>query len=113
MKRSRKHQALHVGVRLSALFIMVGTLAFASSWSAGALARKVRASRSIFSRFALIADGDVRAPMAATPALQSMANFPLAFEANAGQAERSVKFLARAGNSELLLTSRSVTVQSR
>src|SRR5438128_9886343 len=42
-----------------------------------------------------------------------MANFPLAFEANAGQADPSVKFIARAGKSELLLTSRSLTVQSR
>ncbi|PYS75038.1 MAG: hypothetical protein DMF73_02160, partial [Acidobacteria bacterium] len=50
---------------------------------------------------------------AGTPALQSMANFPLAFEANAGQADPPVKFIARAGKSALLLTPRSITVQSR
>ena len=35
MKRSRKHQALHVGVRLSALLIVVGAVAFAVNRSAG------------------------------------------------------------------------------
>src|SRR5207253_5048308 len=104
----------------SVVLIVVGAVAFASDWSAGVLARKARAARSICSRFALIADKNVRAPVAnshalraGTPPLQSMANFPLAFEANAGQADPSVKFLARAGKSELLLTSRAVTVQSR
>jgi uncharacterized repeat protein (TIGR01451 family) len=42
------------------------------------------------------------------PALQS-----LAFEANDGQAEAAIKFLARAGQHELLLTSRSVIARSR
>ncbi len=120
MKRSRNHHALHVGVRLSAVLIVVGAVAFATNRSAGVAARKALAARSSSSRFALTADKDVRAPVAnscafraATPVLQSMANFPLAFEANAGQANPSVKFLARAGKSELLLTSHSVTVQSR
>jgi len=62
MKQSRKQHVLHAGVRLSAVLIVVGAVAFASDWSAGVLARKARAARSICSRFALIADKDVRAP---------------------------------------------------
>jgi uncharacterized repeat protein (TIGR01451 family) len=48
------------------------------------------------------------AVLAGTAALQSVA-----FEANEGQADAAVKFLARAGGNQLLLMSRSVIAQSR
>src|SRR6476620_3929945 len=44
---------------------------------------------------------------AGMPALQS-----LAFEANEGQVDPSVKFLARTGKQQLLLTARSLTLRS-
>src|SRR5438045_639301 len=118
MKRSRNRNNSRIAVIAFALALALGFIVFASGWSAGVFARKARAARSISSHFAVIADRDVRAPIAnshALPAdtLKSMASLPLAFEANAGQADPSVKFLARAGKSELLLTSRSITVQSR
>src|SRR5204863_1016619 len=93
---------------VSALAVVLGLIVFAPLKFESAIG--TRAARASASRFALTADRDVRAQM--TPALQSMASFPLAFEANAGQADPSVKFLAQSGKSELLLASRSVVIQS-
>src|ERR1043166_7908667 len=109
MKPSRKRRSL-------ALTIIVFAIAIAL-WSARLTVHKACADGARASLPALSAEREptgaaahgLRAEM---PAL-GLANFPLAFEANAGQADPSVKFLARAGRSELLLTSRSVVVQSR
>src|SRR5882724_1372579 len=124
MKRSRNRNSSRVAVTAFAFALALGLVVFAPIKFESAIG--TGAARSSSSRFALHADRDerpsgaaplgtplVRAPMAKSPTLQSMANFPLAFEANAGQADPSVKFLARTGNSELLLTSRSITIQSR
>src|SRR5438094_4041559 len=111
MKRSRNRNSFRIAVFASVLAVVLGLIVFAPTKFESASG--TRAARTSSSRFALTADRDVRAPMVGTPALKSMANFPLAFEVNAGQAEPSVKFLARVGKSELLLTSHSVVVQSR
>jgi uncharacterized repeat protein (TIGR01451 family) len=47
----------------------------------------------------------------AVPALQSFANFPLAFEGNQGQVDSRIRFLARAAGGELQLADDGVTVQ--
>src|ERR1041385_7982586 len=56
---------------------------------------------------------DVRAPSAlqSTPTLQQLANFPLAFEANRGQTNQRIKFLAREAGGELQLGENSVNLQ--
>src|SRR2546425_12683295 len=85
----------------------------ASCWSAGVLARKervhgARASLPAMSaKRELVDERAAHALRAGMPALQS-----LAFEANGGQADPAVKFLARGGRHQLLLTSRSVIVRS-
>ena len=44
---------------------------------------------------------------------QLLADQPLAFELNAGQVDRSVKFQARAGNAQVLLRARDATLSTR
>src|SRR2546421_7047849 len=109
MKRSRKRQSL--ALTIIVLGIAIGL------WSASLTVHKACADGARASLPAMSAEREpteraAHALRAEMPALR-MANFPLAFEANAGQADPSVKFLARAGKSELLLTARSITVQSR
>src|SRR6266403_1833214 len=99
MKQARNRNNSRVVVIASALVIVLGLIVFGPLKFESAIGARTSPSA-------------VSANLT-TPAFQSMANFPLAFEANAGQADRSVKFIARAGKSELLLTSHSVTVQSR
>src|SRR5205085_1951733 len=47
------------------------------------------------------------------PTLQQFANFPLAFEANQGQADQRIKFLGREAGGELQLSDNSVTLRSK
>src|SRR5207248_8679152 len=97
MKRSRNRNNSPVAVMASALALALGLIVFAPFKFESAIG--ARAARSSSSRVALTADRDehpsgaaplgtplVRAPvenshplLARTPALQSMANFPLAF----------------------------------
>src|SRR4051794_23385369 len=56
------------------------------------------------------APSDQRAAPAWRPAMPALES--LAFEANEGQAVPNVKFLARAGKHQLLLTARSVALRS-
>ncbi|HYT50138.1 MAG TPA: SBBP repeat-containing protein, partial [Pyrinomonadaceae bacterium] len=49
--------------------------------------------------------------VARTPALQALANFPLAFEANEGQTDAHIKFLARESGAELSLASNETTLR--
>src|SRR4030095_6137097 len=110
MDYSRKRRTLQIRVLIPA--ILIGIAVVVSCWSAGVLARKGRVDRARAPLPALnakrepterVADG-WRAGM---PALQS-----LAFEANEGQADAAVKFLARSARHQLLLTSRSVILRS-
>src|SRR5207247_2464882 len=84
-------------------------------WSAGIPARTAREARSGSLDFRANADKDVRAPSAnsSTPTLQQFANFPLAFEANQGQADQRIRFLAREAGGELQLSDNSVTLRSK
>src|SRR6185436_14299632 len=110
MKQSRKY--FHVRLATPALVIALALVA--SCLSAGVLARRGRVDGA---RALLPAPGAKRAQIdehaapalrAGMPALQS-----LVFEANEGQANQAIKFLARADGHELLLTSRSVIARSR
>src|SRR5213592_1530759 len=93
--------------------LVIGCAVVASCWSAGALARKRRVNGARASLPAMSAKREqvderaAHALRAGMPALQS-----LAFEANDGQADPAVKFLARSGRHQLLLMSRSVVVRS-
>ncbi len=90
-----------------------GVAVLASCWDSGVLARKEHLDGA---RASLPASSAKREPIderaahalrAGMPALQS-----LAFEANDGQADAAVKFLARSGSHQLLLASRSVILRS-
>ncbi|HBB97153.1 MAG TPA: hypothetical protein DC054_17385 [Blastocatellia bacterium] len=109
MKRSRNRNNSRVAVTAFALALVLGLVVFAPI----KIERAIGARTSLSTASATGEEYERSSHALRAPTLQSMANFPLAFEANAGQADPSVKFLARAGNSELLLTSRSITVQSR
>jgi uncharacterized repeat protein (TIGR01451 family) len=110
MIRSRKRK---FQVRVLIPAIVIGIAVVASCWSADVLARKERPNGARASLPALAAkpepidDRAVHALRAGMPALQS-----LAFEANDGQADAAVKFLARSSGHELQLTSRSVILRS-
>src|SRR5438093_1515777 len=103
MKQSRRR------IRVVIPTLVIGIAVVASCWSAGVLARKERvhgARASLPSMSAKRKQVDERAAhalRAAMPALQS-----LAFEANDGQADAAVRFIARGRGHQLLLTSRSV-----
>src|SRR5438093_12352118 len=101
MKRSRNRNNCRLAVIASALAILLGVIAFAPAKFESAI--RARTSLSAVSAKREEPDRAARASFAGTPALQSIANSPLAFEANAGQADPSVKFIARAGASKLLL----------
>src|SRR5438477_5497310 len=111
MKRSRNRNNSRLAVTASALALALGVIVFAPIKFESAIG--ARASLSTASATREECERSAHALRVGTPPLQSMANFPLAFEANAGQADPAVKFLARAGKSELLLTSRAIRVQSR
>src|SRR5436190_11192838 len=107
MKQSHK--------RLRALIpaVVIGVAVLASCWSAGVFARKGRLDAARASLPAMSASREpideraAHALRAGMPALRSVA-----FEVNEGQADRAVKFLARSGSRQLLLTSRSVILRS-
>jgi aldose sugar dehydrogenase len=81
-------------------------------WSAGISARQAREARSQVLDSKANADKDVRAPSGRSmPALQALANLPLAFEVNQGQMDRRIKFLARTAGGELQLSEDSVRLQ--
>jgi uncharacterized repeat protein (TIGR01451 family) len=110
MNYSRKRRTLQIRALIPA--ILIGIAVVASCWSAGALARKGRLDRAPAPLPALNAKREpaervAPARRAGMPALQS-----LAFEANQGQADAAVKFLARSAGHQLLLTSRSVILRS-
>jgi uncharacterized repeat protein (TIGR01451 family) len=109
MKRSRNRNNSRVAVTVFAFAFALGLVVFAPI----KFERTIGARTSLSNVTAPVEEAEGSSNALRAPTLQSMANFPLAFEANAGQAEPAVKFLARTGNSELLLTSRSITVQSR
>jgi aldose sugar dehydrogenase len=93
--------------------LVIGVAILASCLSASVLARKARLDGARASLPAMNAKReylDERAKpalRAGMPALQS-----LAFEANDGEANASVKFLARSGSHQMLLMSRSVILRS-
>ena len=111
MKRTRRWN-----LSLIAMVASMMAVAFVSNWravwSAGIYVRQAREARSEVGD-SRNADKDIRAPLArrSIPALQPFANFPLAFEANHGQTDPRVKFLAREGRAELQLMSSAVTLQ--
>src|SRR5580765_8780237 len=107
MKSSSKH------VRALIPTVVVAIAVVASCWSSGVLARKARLNGARASLPALPTTPEptnervTHAMRAGMPALQS-----LAFEANDGQADPAVRFLARSARHQLLLTPRSVILQS-
>lgn len=111
MKQSLKRKRFHLRALIPAIVISIAVLA--SCWSAGVLARKELqhgARASLPAGFAPREPSEKRtanALRAGMPALQS-----LAFEANVGQADASVKFLARGGGQQLLLTSSSIILRT-
>src|SRR2546429_5480347 len=106
MKRTRRRKTFFIAIVASIIFVTS-----ISNW------RGVRSAgipaRSELLNLRANADKDVRAPSASllTPTLQQFANFPLAFEANQGQTDQRIKFLARAAGRELQLSENSVTLQ--
>src|SRR4051794_27249647 len=102
MKRTRRRSTFFIAIVASIIFIV-----FVSDrravWIVGNPACEARSAPL---DLRANADKDVRAPSAksSTPVLQQFANFPLAFEANQGQTDRRIKFLARAAGRELQLS---------
>jgi hypothetical protein len=99
-----------MSLRTSFFTTILGFLAFASIWHTGVLAGRPNTRQPVH-------DGDrgmTAAPAfgSGKPSQRSILNLPLAFEANAGQADSSVRFLARAGRSNLLLTPQAIEVES-
>jgi uncharacterized repeat protein (TIGR01451 family) len=103
----------HRRLRVLIATLVIGVAVLASCWSAGVLARRGRLDGA---RASLPPMSAKREPMdergahalrAVMPALRSVA-----FEVNEGQTDRAVKFLARSGSRQLLLTSRSVILRS-
>src|SRR5215472_13773318 len=96
--------------RTSLATAILGIVAFASVWHTGVLAGRPETHP-------LVRDGDHRMTDSATfrsgrSPLKSIVDLPLAFEANSGQTAAAVKFIARAGRSNLLLTPQSIEVAS-
>src|SRR5947209_3060364 len=114
MKRTRRRNPFFIAIVASMMFVALVSN-WRGVWRAGIPARKTREARSASSNFRANADKDVRVPSAtsSTPALQQFANFPLAFEANQGQADQRIKFLAREASGELQLSDNSVTLRSK
>ena len=108
MKRTRRRNAFFLAIVTSIIFV-VSISNWHGVWSADIPAR----SESLNLR--ANADKVVRAPSAnsSTPTLQQFANFPLAFEANQGQADQRIKFLGREAGGELQLNDNSVTLRSK
>src|SRR5213075_2186898 len=110
MKRSRK---LRTQRRVFASAVGMLLAVFAISWKGGVIPGKAGAGATRQSAPPSNLDTSAHALLSPKPALEYMARLPLAFEANHGQAAASIKFLAPGTGSELLLTSRSITVPSR
>jgi uncharacterized repeat protein (TIGR01451 family) len=103
MKQPRKEKNFYIGVL--APVIMIGCAIFGSIWSAG----RTRASLATIRVKPEVPPADTLRGL--KPALQSFANLPLAFEANHGQADSFVKFMAREAGAEMFLTSNGATLQ--
>ena len=112
-----RNQMQRTGRRNTFFIAIVASVIFVSNlhgaWSAGVPARKAHEARSTSLDFRANANKDVRTFSAnsSTPTLQQFANFPLAFEANQGQRDQRIKFLAREAGAELQLASNKVTLQ--
>src|SRR5215831_606765 len=109
MNQSRHRRQFTVRALMPVL--VIGVVVIASYFGAGVSADKERAVASRPTMSGQHAPSDKRAARAlraGMPALQS-----LAFEKNDGQADTAVKFLARAGDHDLLLTARAVIARSR
>jgi uncharacterized repeat protein (TIGR01451 family) len=109
MKLTRRRSTFHIAI-VAAIVFVVSISNWQGARSAGISARKAR-STSLDLKANV--DKDVRAPSAlsSTPTLQQFANFPLAFEANQGQTDRRIGFLARGVDGQLQLAANSVTLQ--
>src|SRR6478672_13621196 len=103
MKQSHKK----VGSLVPSFLVLSAMLA--ACWCAGVWAHKERVdgARALSAKRKQIDERAAPALRAAMPALQS-----LAFEANEGQVDSSVKFLARSGGHQLQLTARSIILRS-
>jgi len=99
MKRSRKRKKFFLAIIASAI-----TIGLAYNWGQRVLARK---KSSVEARASLPAKSAQREK----PALETLANLPLAFEVNEGQADSHIKFLAREAGAALLLASNQATLQ--
>src|SRR5215831_13318581 len=95
--------------RISFFITILGIVAFASVWHTGVLAGKQATHGLVHDHGQATESQAFRSAMSPR---QSIVNLPLAFEANTGQADAPVKFIARAGRSNLLLTARSIEVES-
>ena len=96
--------------RTSLATTILGIVAVASVWHAGVLASRPETHP-------LVRNGDhgmtdSAAFRSGRSSLKSIVDLPLAFEANSGQTAAPVKFIARAGRSNLLLTPQSIEVAS-
>jgi hypothetical protein len=103
MRRSRKTYKRDWRT-LSAVVIAIAGIAIAANRGAAGLADKTHVTGA--GAFFAMSGG------LQSTAQQSILNRPLAFEANSGQAAKRVKFIARAGKSNLLLNAQSVEVAS-
>src|SRR5437660_7848325 len=99
-----------MSLRISFFTTILGIVALASVWHTGVLARKPDPRSSVHDVSHGMANSQTSRSQSS--ALHSVVNLPLAFEANTGQAAADVKFIARAGGSNLLLTAQSIQVES-
>src|SRR5438067_2490350 len=114
MKRTRRRNAFFLTIVTSIIFVVS-----ISNWRASG----ARTSLSAFGRDSESSERSARALRSGMPAfrpaptlpptLQQFANFPLAFEANLGQADQRIRFLGREAGGELQLSDNSVTLRSK
>src|SRR3954452_19905942 len=105
MKRVPKRQYSRIAIVVSALAIFAGVIFVTNTYFAG----KAHAdgARTSLSAPKVKREEEERAAhglRAEMPALQTIANSSLVFEANEGQADSRIKFLARAAGAEMLLS---------
>ena len=102
MKHTRRRNTFFIAIVLSVIFGVS-----ISNWRV----KGTGTSLSALAPQSQQAERAAHAVRAGMPALQTLANFHLAFEANQGQTDQRIKFLARAAGGELQLSENSITLR--
>ena len=108
MKRSALESLVRHGVRLAVMFVFLAGMAGLSRAQVPAASQpSPKAAASAASARTTSTEPQALSPAVPTRAMQMYAALPMSFEANAGQTDRRVKFLAHAPGYSLFLTSAS------